>query len=113
MIGPVHSILISTSPYGPIALTELQLHETLTLANEIVGKAAATDHLAPSTSHVNQPRLLDAREAALLLGIDPKWLLQKARENRLPFYRIGKYVRFDPNEIRASSCRGPDRHANS
>lgn len=62
-------------------------------------------------STTDHESLLDAHTMARLLGVKPSWLLQRAREHRIPHYRIGKYIRFDPAEIRAVTRQKPDRHA--
>ncbi len=43
--------------------------------------------------------LVDANEAAKLLGVPPSWLLAQARERRLPHHKLGHYVRFDLDEL--------------
>ena len=43
--------------------------------------------------------LLDANAAARLLGVPPRWLLAQARDRRVPHQRLGRYVRFDPDEL--------------
>ncbi len=43
--------------------------------------------------------LLDAEQAAKLLGVPPSWLLAQARKHRVPHHRLGHYVRFDPDEL--------------
>ena len=48
----------------------------------------------------SQP-LMDARAAAELLGVPSSWLLMAARDGRVPHHRIGRYVRFDLDELRA------------
>lgn len=54
---------------------------------------------AEAATRVQGRALLDADATALRLSVDRSWLLRGARERRLPFYRLGKYVRFDPEEI--------------
>jgi excisionase family DNA binding protein len=49
---------------------------------------------------LNQPALISASEMARELGVPESQLRKMARENRVPHYRIGKYVRFDPREVR-------------
>ena len=68
---------------------------------------------AHSTSRDSVPTLVDASNMAKSFDMAPSWFLTRARENRIPHFRIGKYVRFDPDEIRAFFQRKPDRHANS
>ncbi len=62
---------------------------------------------------INILTLVDARTIAKSFDMDPSWFLRRAREGRLPHVKLGKYVRFDPVEIRAFFQRSPDRHANS
>lgn len=55
-------------------------------------------------------RLIDAREAAALLNVPDTWVLAEARARRIPHVRLGRYVRFDSNVLRAwwlSRTRGP------
>lgn len=47
------------------------------------------------------PRLLDAAAMAPALGVPASWLLAEARANRVPFVKLGRYVRFDPEEVEA------------
>lgn len=55
--------------------------------------------------------LLDAAGAAELLAVPKSWLLAEARADRIPHVRLGRYVRFDAEElaawIRSSRRRGP------
>lgn len=45
--------------------------------------------------------LVDAAVAAELLGVPPSWVLAQARAQRIPHVRLGRYVRFEPDELRA------------
>jgi excisionase family DNA binding protein len=49
---------------------------------------------------LDQPALVSASEMARELGVPESQLRKMARENRVPHYRIGKYVRFDRSEVR-------------
>lgn len=56
--------------------------------------------------------LLTAQQAAELLNLPPTWLLAEARADRIPHVRLGRYVRFDADELEAwwrSRARGPWR----
>ncbi len=44
--------------------------------------------------------LLDAKGAAELLNVPPSWVLAEARADRIPHVRLGRYVRFDADELR-------------
>lgn len=48
-------------------------------------------------------QLIDVRQAALMFNLPSYWLSQaKEREaRRIPHYRVGKLVRFKPNELEA------------
>lgn len=52
--------------------------------------------------------LLDAAAAAELLDVPKSWVLEQARAERIPCIRLGRYVRFDADELLAWA-RGP-RH---
>ena len=45
-------------------------------------------------------KLLTVEEVAALLAVAESWVYRKARENGLPFVKIGKYVRFDRTDLR-------------
>ena len=54
--------------------------------------------------------LLDAKGAAELLNVPASWVLAEARADRIPHVRLGRYVRFDADELadwRRSQHRGP------
>lgn len=57
--------------------------------------------------------LLDAAGVADLLGVPKTWVLAEARADRIPHIRLGRYVRFDPDELQAwwrtTRSRGPRR----
>jgi excisionase family DNA binding protein len=43
--------------------------------------------------------LLDVEELAQWLGVEQGFVRRLIAERRVPFVKIGKFVRFDPNEI--------------
>jgi excisionase family DNA binding protein len=45
--------------------------------------------------------LIDAKGASLMLGVPYTWLLAQARAGRIPHHRLGHYVRFDPEDLKA------------
>jgi excisionase family DNA binding protein len=60
--------------------------------------------------------LLDATGAAELLGVPKSWVLDQARRDAIPHVRLGRYVRFDPEELMAwtrARTRGPSRLGSS
>ena len=52
--------------------------------------------------------LLDAKAAAELLSVPASWVLAEARADRIPHIRLGRYVRFDADELR-DWCRHQQR----
>lgn len=57
-------------------------------------------------------RLLNAGEVAAILSVPPKsWVLESARSGAIPHVRLGRYVRFDLDDVEAwvASCKSPGR----
>jgi excisionase family DNA binding protein len=55
-------------------------------------------------------RLLNAGQAAELLGVPKTWVLAEARADRIPHVRLGRYVRFESSQLEAwweARRRGP------
>ena len=46
-------------------------------------------------------KLVNVHEAAKLLGVCTQTLYQKFEGGHLPGYRVGRAIRFDPQELRA------------
>jgi excisionase family DNA binding protein len=46
-------------------------------------------------------RLVDAAAIAEMLSVPKSWVLEQARNDAIPHRRLGRYVRFDPAEVRA------------
>ena len=64
------------------------------------GVKRATSRLGTGPRPISQASpLLDAEQAAKLLGVPPSWLLAQARKRSIPHHRLGHYVRFDPDEL--------------
>jgi len=54
--------------------------------------------------------LLDAQGAADLLNVPKSWVLSEARAGRVPHIKLGKYTRFDADDLLAwarARRRGP------
>ena len=52
---------------------------------------------------LREPELLTVRDAARLLNVTVSWVYEHSREaaeDRLPFVKLGKYVRFDRTDLR-------------
>jgi hypothetical protein len=67
--------------------------------------------LSPSTAtpRAPSPELVDADELQARTGIPASWWMAQARERRVPFRKLGRYVRFDVAEI--MSCDAYKRRA--
>jgi excisionase family DNA binding protein len=54
--------------------------------------------------------LLNAQQAAELLGVPPTWVLAQARRGAIPHVRLGRYVRFRADDLEQwaqTRARGP------
>jgi excisionase family DNA binding protein len=52
------------------------------------------------TDPIGFERLLDADEVAERLGVNPRFVRRLVEERRIPFCKLGKFVRFRPTDIR-------------
>jgi excisionase family DNA binding protein len=43
--------------------------------------------------------LLDIDTVAERLGVTPRFVRRLVNERRIPFHKIGRYVRFDPTDV--------------
>jgi excisionase family DNA binding protein len=72
---------------------------------------ALADALAERIAQRTQASpFVDAKAAAAQLGVPSTWLLTEARANRIPHVRLGRYVRFNREELAAwadAQVRGP------
>lgn len=64
-----------------------------------VGAIRSTVHRGWNTS--NLPALLDVEGAAEVLGVGVRHVRRLVDQRRIPFVKVGHYVRFDPREIAA------------
>jgi excisionase family DNA binding protein len=56
-------------------------------------------------------RLLTADEVADRLGVPASWVRESARSGAMPCVRLGRYVRFDLDDVEAwlQDCKQPGR----
>jgi excisionase family DNA binding protein len=56
-------------------------------------------------------RLVDAKEIATRLGVPETWVRESARSGAIPHVRLGRYVRFDLDDVEAwiENCKQPGR----
>jgi len=50
----------------------------------------------------HQDRLLDAEELADRLKVPVSWVYEQSRMGNIPTHRLGRYIRFDLDEVLAS-----------
>ena len=59
---------------------------------------------SPETASAGLDELLTVDDVAAMLKVSPTWVYEHTRRRgareRLPFVKIGKYVRFDPRLVR-------------
>ena len=67
--------------------------EALRLADE------AVEAIAQRVATAAGPHLIDAQAAGELLGVPASWVLAEARADRIPHVRLGRYVRFDGDQL--------------
>jgi excisionase family DNA binding protein len=56
-------------------------------------------------------RLLTAHEIAERLGVPESWVRESARSGAIPCVRLGRYVRFDRDDVEEwlNGCKQPGR----
>jgi hypothetical protein len=72
----------------------------------MLDRGAETGH--PIFPDDQADRLLTVHEVAAWFRVPPSWVYGRTRargRERLPFIKVGKYVRFDPAELRAFLTR--------
>jgi excisionase family DNA binding protein len=78
----------------PAALTKLAALQTI-LASRLLG-----EQVAPLREAQAEP-LLDAKEMAGLLKCHESWVRSAARQGKIPFVAVGRYMRFRPRDVQA------------
>lgn len=56
-------------------------------------------------------RLVDAAAVAERLGVPKSWVLESARSGAIPHWKLGRYVRFDLDDVGRwlEECKQPGR----
>ena len=101
-------LVVLSTDFGPIAISADEFDVARRRADAMFAGKSNT----VTANSANTP-LLDAEAIAKLFHLSATWFLARARENQIPHVRIGKYVRFDPYEVRTFLNEKPERHANS
>jgi excisionase family DNA binding protein len=79
----------------------LSLHDASTSA----GARELAAELAALIGAQAMPPLLDSVQAAAILNVPRSWIAAEARAGRIPHVRLGRYVRFNRDELLAW-CEG-------
>lgn len=54
----------------------------------------------PRTTHpMPSVGLVDVAEVARRFRVSPRWVRSAAADGRIPYYRVGKFIRFDPGDV--------------
>jgi excisionase family DNA binding protein len=61
--------------------------------------ALDTSDPAPLHAPTTRASLLDAEDVAMLLGVSKGWIYAEVRAGRIPYVRLGRYVRFRRESI--------------
>jgi excisionase family DNA binding protein len=87
-------------PFGSrvIVLTREEFDEALRRGDDF----ANADKQERATAEGTEG-LLTAEDIAKAIGVPKAWLLDAARQKRVPHYRLGKYVRFRLSEVAAAA----------
>ncbi len=72
-----------------------------------VGRLYTDMSQATNNHQISDLRLLDVDQIADRLGVTPRFIRRLVDERRIPFCKIGKFVRFDATEIAVwvDACR--------
>jgi excisionase family DNA binding protein len=68
--------------------------------------------MMPRTNHgpIGRARLLDIDAVAVQLAVTPRHIRRLVAERRIPYLKVGRFVRFDPAEVDAwlDAARRPE-----
>ena len=87
-------------PFGSkhLALSVEEYERAMKLGEQMAGEAAAGG--ARHNNGDSSRKLASAKEVSELFNVPPSGIYEKARKKEITSYRIGKYVRFDVDELR-------------
>lgn len=68
-------------------------------AIELLPVGDLAHELAALMRRETTPPLLDSAEAAAVLNVPASWIAAEARAGRIPHVRLGRYVRFNRDEL--------------
>jgi predicted DNA-binding transcriptional regulator AlpA len=93
-------VLVAVPGLGVLAREVKALSTALAEGAKLCASSGAAAPQAPAPSPAGTfPRLLSAKEMEAATGVPASWFAAQARERRIPFRKIGRYVRFSLEEI--------------
>ncbi len=75
---------------------------TLDLPRALFEQHLVAPAAAETPAQASAIELVDADQLATRTGIPSSWWMTQARERRIPFRKLGRYVRFDFAEVTAA-----------
>jgi hypothetical protein len=72
------------------------------------GQRLSASHASPAPAPPTS-KLMNAEQMEAATGVPASWFASQARERRIPFRKLGRYVRFDLAEVTA--CEALQRRA--
>jgi hypothetical protein len=102
------NVLLLHAGGGWLALTEVQWRDATRRAAELLALVPSSPR-QPAADAVGSP-IVDAERASEVTGVPPAWWLAQARAGKVPYFRLGKYVRFSLQEVldHARKCATPE-----
>ena len=79
----------------PVPAADNEMIVTLTVSQL---RQIIADTIATRRSH-DSVKLIDADTLAEKLSIPVSWVYEQSRQGAIPTHRVGKYIRFDLNEV--------------
>ena len=62
-------------------------------------KKRTPDLLAALKDDKKVRRLVTVQEMATILRVPKSWLYERTRRNQIPYLKLGRYVRFEPEHV--------------
>jgi len=100
-------VLIPCPGLGTLAMTCDEFNSALAAGRQLGSSNPPPVPCAPNASD----ELVDAQQLEQRTGVPATWWMAQARQQRIPFRKIGRRVRFDPNEV-LTETGGPQNPSN-
>jgi excisionase family DNA binding protein len=94
-------IIVQLPDGSPAAFPLADVAQARLRATELGFGAASAPALSGASGQADEP-LLDSRQLSALLGVGDTLLEAMAADGRIPSYRIGRFLRFGPSEVKAA-----------